>query len=260
MDNDSSLKDRTNPVENHGGDVVEKINQKIDDIQTLLNDKQEQDTDKNGEITAWAKEVESVIEMPIHEEEILKRLEEIYRKIQGEAEETTKEGSKEIPIHPKLKQDIVDIIHTSERGIPMFVSNNMKKTAGNLGIEIGEKDKPDDVIEKMKERLKNKTKQEDFSSTPVPEKIQQEEIPILSIQKEIEPEEIQETKQEDNDERVAEIKKQIESLLNPKREEIPVESVKIEEIIQEAPTVAKEIIYTPQKTRTVSDLVLAKLG
>jgi len=216
----------------------------------LLNKKQEQDTEKNDEITAWAKEVESVIEMPLPEDEILKHLEEIYRKIKKREDETIKEKSKEIPIHPKLKQDIVDIIHTSERGIPMFVSNNMKKTAENLGIAIGEKDKPDDVIEKMRDRLKNKTKQEDLSSVPIQKKIQQEEIPILSVQKEREPEEIPETKQEDNNERVAEIKKRIESLLNPKTEEIA----------PEVPVVVREVSYTPQKIRTVSDLVLAKLG
>jgi len=271
MDNDSLLsKENENHTENNVVGVVEDINQKIDDIQILLNNKQEKDIGKQKEIIAWVNEIKEIINAPVSEDEILKNLEKIYKNIQEEnknektATETNgglKQNIKEIPIHPKTKQDAVDIIHTSERGIPMFVSNNMKKTAVNLGISIGEKDKPDEIIEKMKGRLKNTQKQENVSLLIIPEKKSEEENLIIKDEKGIHRKNIGESTQKDDEERVHELKKQIETLLNPKTEELPTEQINRRETTSEVLIMeTKKVNNTPQKTRTVSDLLLAQLG
>ncbi len=111
MDNDSLLsKENENHTENNVVGVVEDINQKIDDIQILLNNKQEKDIGKQKEIIAWVNEIKEIINAPVSEDEILKNLEKIYKNIQEEnknektATETNgglKQNIKEIPIHPK---------------------------------------------------------------------------------------------------------------------------------------------------------------
>lgn len=229
MDNETLLKDQTLSRENRGNDIdiIESINQRIDDIQALLNEKQEGGENDQRKIASWTDEVIKIINTIDSEEKILRDLEEVYLKIQGKggnrsADEQKTESIK-IPIHPKTKETAIDIIHASERGIPMIISNNLKNTAGNLGIMIKEKDTPEEIIEKMKERLKKGARRENP------------------------PEEIN---------RADEIKKQIDKILLPQQTETKKEEA------NNTPLKGERVGTTTPftRTRTVSDLVLANLG
>jgi hypothetical protein len=198
------------------------INKKIDDINALLKDRWAQDATKEEnkkELETWGKEAVTIIEGDLPEEEILKKLEEIYQKITKEEgadkgvapiveniattvqKETTTENppeqeegkkeekedadkktdsetenipepeKKENPTERTPEQEAEDIIHAAESGLPMFISGRTKRVVETLGMEILPTDKPNDVLEKLKNRLKNGPQPKILFGLAIPAKI-----------------------------------------------------------------------------------------
>ncbi|MCX6735696.1 MAG: hypothetical protein NTZ13_01275 [Candidatus Parcubacteria bacterium] len=263
MEKNNDIQTPVIPFENNEGDVVVEINKEIEDIQNLLNEKQKQteDTEEIEKNEALAKEAAEIIQGTFTEGEILAKLKNLHEKIAFKQTETEEElETNKAPEQTESEQEAVDIIHSAERGVLMFISNHTKKVAESLGVAILPTDTPNAVIEKFKRRLgyplPEETKEHSFisekalpSSTET-EKNNQEETPHLQI-----PEQTQKEKEEKDLKKEAEIKKQLEKMIILHKDAPAVLPKKI------VPVQIK-ISNIPRKEtdKTISDLILSKLN
>ena len=267
MESNNDIKTSGTTLENNEGDVVVEINKEIEDIQTLLNEKQKQteDIEEIEKNEAFAKEAAEIIQGPFTEGEILAKLKNLHEKIAFKQTETIeKPETKKAPEQTESEQEAADIIHSAERGVPMFISNHTKKVAESLGVAILATDTPNTVIENFKRRLgyplPEGTKEHSFvpekvspSPTETEKNTQQEETPLLQT-----PEQTQKENEENEEKdlkKAEEIKKQLEKMMSLHKEVPAVLPKKI------APVQIK-ISNIPKKEtdKTISDLILSKLN
>lgn len=247
-------------AEKEGG-IVAEINKEIDDIQSLLNEKLQQ-TEEKEEIEKnekFAKEASEIIQGQLTEGEILKKLKDLREKIAFKQTDISKQEEKKAPELTKSEQEAADIVHSAERGVPLFVSNHIKKVAESLSIAILPIDTPDMVIEKFKRRLGYPLPEENKEHSFIPEKTATSPEETKENEKDILiPEPSQETEKEKDEKeqkKVAEIKKQLEKMIDSHKDipEVPAKKI--------APVQIK-ISNVPKKEtdKTISDLILSKLN